>query len=486
MANDNHIKNYTAADIEKYHGGQLSPKDMHDLEKAAMDDPFLADALEGYASAGVNAAADIIQLKKNLADRMEGAKIIPLHKERRNSFRMLRAAAVIIFVVGAGLLVYQFAFNNTSDEIAQAETQKKETVRATDSSVTSTAPVTNPVSTLTGDQPITKPDQPAEETKINTDDKGVATVTTIPKTITGETIVNDRETAGVTITKTATTPPVISAPSGGRDIQTQNAIKEGDKKDKNKDLAKETEAKEKASGYAEVGLDKDGQKRQARQTEDQQRAVAASRKADEQYYRNQASNTFRGRVTDVSDVGVPFANVTNVQDNAGTYTDAYGNFILTSPDSILTVNIRSIGFENNNSQLRNDVTNNKVVLQDDRRSLSEVVLSNQKTNTVARAKNANVKMEEPEPADGWDNYDAYLVNNLNVPEEYKTKQTNSSSVEVSFEVDKNGEPVNIKIVKSLCATCDKEAIRLVKDGPKWKRKAKKGRTTVTIPFYTSF
>ena len=38
-------------------------------------------------------------------------------------------------------------------------------------------------------------------------------------------------------------------------------------------------------------------------------------------------------------------------------------------------------------------------------------------------------------------------------------------------------------LKSLCSKCDKEAVRLVKEGPKWKRIAsKKGRTTVTINF----
>ena len=52
MANDNNIKKFTASDIEKYHKGQLSAKERHDLEKAALDDPFLADALEGYSTAG--------------------------------------------------------------------------------------------------------------------------------------------------------------------------------------------------------------------------------------------------------------------------------------------------------------------------------------------------------------------------------------------------------------------------------------------------
>ena len=34
------------ADIEKYLNGKLSPSEMHALEKKALDDPFLAEALE--------------------------------------------------------------------------------------------------------------------------------------------------------------------------------------------------------------------------------------------------------------------------------------------------------------------------------------------------------------------------------------------------------------------------------------------------------
>jgi TonB family protein len=149
------------------------------------------------------------------------------------------------------------------------------------------------------------------------------------------------------------------------------------------------------------------------------------------------------------------------------------------------VQVRSIGFENSNVQLRNSVANNQVVLQDDRKSLSEVVINNQKPNAAVRRDNNNVKLVEPEPADGWENYDTYLVNNLNPPEEIKSKQNTGGQVEVSFEVDKNGNPVNIKVEKSLCKKCDDEAIRLIKEGPKWKRHAKKGRTTVTVPFNNS-
>jgi hypothetical protein len=42
----NHIQNYSADDIRRYWNNQMSPAEMHALEKAAMDDPFLADALK--------------------------------------------------------------------------------------------------------------------------------------------------------------------------------------------------------------------------------------------------------------------------------------------------------------------------------------------------------------------------------------------------------------------------------------------------------
>ena len=198
---------------------------------------------------------------------------------------------------------------------------------------------------------------------------------------------------------------------------------------------------------------------------------------------------------------MPFANVTNVQDGVGTYTDAGGNFNLTSVDSVLNVQVRALGFNSNNIVLRGAVspadTNfsklrsqkfngfvNRVVLEEDR-SVAAQTLSNRKLNYERRSRDANFKLEgEPEPEDGWERYDSYLSNNLNIPEEaLRSKQApGTGTVEVSFEVNKYGEPVNFKVEKSLCDKCDQEAIRLIKDGPKWKRKARKGRTMVTIVF----
>ena len=479
MSTDNNIKIFTAADIEKYHQSLLSNKERHDLEKAALDDPFLADALEGYAVAGVNIATDIADLKKRLVQRTEEAKVIPLNAGRNNNFKLLRAAVVIAFVAGAAFLMYQFTGNKKGNEIAQTNPGKNETVRATDS----VSPAANTPVTVEGDKTAT-----ISTPGYKKDDGSVTTITvnkTAPVSGMQEASGGNGATKEKVVDAVKSTPaPIVNDVAKADDelkivpIEKNRAERDVLAKQKAKD--KPVNALKKETQFYKIGADQTTKQEETKGYSD----IAASKRADEQQQRNQQSNIFRGRITDVNNVGVPFANVTNTQDNVGTYTDAKGYFNLTYPDSVLNVQVRSIGFENNAVQLRNNVANTQIVLQDDRKSLSEVVVSNQKPNVATRSRESNIKIEESEPTDGWDNYDAYLANNLNVPEDIKTKQAASTgSVQVSFEVDKNGEPTNIRVEKSLCNTCDKEAIRLVKQGPKWKRAvSKKGRTTVTINF----
>ena len=94
---------------------------------------------------------------------------------------------------------------------------------------------------------------------------------------------------------------------------------------------------------------------------------------------------------------------------------------------------------------------------------------------------SNIKIEEPEPIDGWNKYDTYIANNLHLPFKKEDKQIDGI-VELSFDINKKGRPENIKIEKSLCKSCDEEAIRLVKEGPRWKKSKKNIRAGVSVPF----
>ena len=52
----------------------------------------------------------------------------------------------------------------------------------------------------------------------------------------------------------------------------------------------------------------------------------------------------------------------------------------------------------------------------------------------------------------------------------------TETVEVEFKVNKKGELSDFKIIKSLGYGCDEEAIRLIREGPKWLPKTYGGNT----------
>ncbi len=81
------------------------------------------------------------------------------------------------------------------------------------------------------------------------------------------------------------------------------------------------------------------------------------------------------------------------------------------------------------------------------------------------------------PKDGMSAYQSYLKENLNTSEGMPT-----GAVILSFEIDRNGKPKKIVIVKSLCAACDTEAIRVLENGPAWAAEDKKTKGTVAVKF----
>src|SRR6187549_1778083 len=101
----------------------LRTAEMHIIEKAAMDDPFLADALEGYKN--MNLADSGLDALKEKLDKRVGA-VVPVLNLKRKRFTWIRAAAAIIIIVGIGLLVQQLVFNDhNKNAIAILEKVKK-------------------------------------------------------------------------------------------------------------------------------------------------------------------------------------------------------------------------------------------------------------------------------------------------------------------------------------------------------------------------
>ena len=111
-------KIYTPADFERYHAGTMPANEMYELEKAALEDPFLADALEGYTYTP-SFKNDITELKEKLNKK----------RKRKNGFSISsfaqsgwwRIAALFIVITGAGYFFYKLNYKNNKNPLAVKE-----------------------------------------------------------------------------------------------------------------------------------------------------------------------------------------------------------------------------------------------------------------------------------------------------------------------------------------------------------------------------
>ena len=108
--------NYSFEDIQRYISGKMPATEMHALEKAALQDNFLADAIEGYNNIDAAVAAkNINEINASLHKEKKDSLLITL-KRKTNWWRV---AAIIFLIFGVGVLSdYVFKRMNTHQEIA--------------------------------------------------------------------------------------------------------------------------------------------------------------------------------------------------------------------------------------------------------------------------------------------------------------------------------------------------------------------------------
>ena len=166
-----HIKSYSTADIRDYLEGKLSPAERYAIEKAAIDDPLLSDAIEGMElSAQQNIAfeSDTEELKKRLQERIrqqEKNRILPF-------ILKWRVAASVLLLAGAGILSYFFLIRkpdtNRNISLVQAPPAAMDTVSQTGRAKIP-KPITDTVSVAANDRSI--PSRSLSKTERATDEK---------------------------------------------------------------------------------------------------------------------------------------------------------------------------------------------------------------------------------------------------------------------------------------------------------------------------
>lgn len=126
---------YTAKDFERYHNGGMTAAEMHQLEKAALNDPMLADALEGYRFSKAP-VTEMATLQSRLQERIQSAS-----KKNRTVWLQpwMRIAALAVLIAGAGWLVVQtFSTheNNLSTSAPSMNREERGAESMADSTVT--------------------------------------------------------------------------------------------------------------------------------------------------------------------------------------------------------------------------------------------------------------------------------------------------------------------------------------------------------------
>lgn len=118
MSKPLHHINYSFEDIERYLQGKMPPAEMHALEKAALQDPFLADAIEGYERVELSTVeSDLFEIRQSLASGNEDTRVIPMRARKQ----WWKVAAMIILVAGAAVVGWQLMPDHSTRQEAAKE-----------------------------------------------------------------------------------------------------------------------------------------------------------------------------------------------------------------------------------------------------------------------------------------------------------------------------------------------------------------------------
>ncbi len=156
--------NYSFADIDRYVSGIMSAAEMHDIERAALQDPFLADAIDGYREKDSQQSQQHLnEITAALQGVKSESRIIAMPKKRNYAWLI---AASSIAVIGISIFFLTQSRNNeTSAPLAQNKVRTEEKVDTiSDSKNAPAAPLSQDLN-LTAPESASSPKQKATANK---------------------------------------------------------------------------------------------------------------------------------------------------------------------------------------------------------------------------------------------------------------------------------------------------------------------------------
>ncbi len=370
-----------------YIRGARKGKEAHRLEKEAMRDPFLADALEGYSRVGNGADEQIEELRRRIRARAV--------RKRNHAVVWSIAASLLIGVCIGSYFLFQE--KPLSDEARMAMEQ-----------------AVHP-----------KPLSVYEEEK---------------KDELAEAVIKDSAGPSKKLISESKKKKMLAPSSEVPQVMTQELMEE----------ALEATIDDEPSAM------------------DKKMVMRASVANDSSFNTKVAVvGKVRGKVTDPSGEPLVGATVRVKGTNQGTISDENGDFTLKT-DGNRELSVDYIGYES--VVLPADTTKDLLIAMNvDDATLDEVVVvgyGSQPKSSVTGAIMSLKMSGTPQPSIGRKAFRRYLKENLVYPSDKECARAKGKVI-LTFRVDKDGRPESISVKKGLCASADKEAIRLIEEGPDW-------------------
>ena len=361
-----------------YIRGLRKGKEAHRLERESMQDPFLADAMDGYS-----------QVEGNHEQRIEKLRMqVSAHSAKKKNTYAITWSIAACLVIGFGISSYfLFLKKSMTDEVFIAE----ESVPAKLPEATTPATPTNPA-----------------------------------------------------------TPAAPVTPRADKKEMSASAVIEP---------------------MMEEALEQTAELQEVAATMDTSESVSDKKMRMAKVVTPPNSNIIQGKVTDEKGEPIIGASVAYKGTNIGTITNMNGEFSLVKKEGKKQLTAQFIGYDP--VEIPVDTSQTMLIaMNENKQTLNEVVVvgygtnKNKKSTTVVTAKEQADKDITPQPVIGKRKYQKYLKENLVRPTDEKCAQVKGKVV-LTFLVNKEGRPFYIKVKESLCESSDKEAIRLIQEGPDW-------------------
>ncbi len=483
MADKNAHSNYSLADIEKYLHGKLSAAEMHELERAALQDPFLADAIEGFSEA--DPAVSHLHLdeieKKLLADKEE-AKVVPM-VARPNQWMRIAASVILLAGIG-GTAILLLNRNQKQESLA---VNKNEPAQKKDEAIL-TAPIKDSAKIVS---PATLAKIESKHAVIKNADTYAAAEPPAAKENSALANVPAVKSMSDTIMLNATAMKATSRES----VDNKGSFGAMRKNDADtakvvvgygtaKDLAAYNSAAPPPPNTKSLATQ--GQKVTELLKQLPTLNISSEGKVLSQPLSNvmPVTNIAQGKITNKLGEPISYASIQLTNNKAiELMADANGNFSLPIADtSSVPVVISSTGYTTQQIVLNSGI-NNKVVLKENEPSLSETVMVTLGSKKEKRSSlNDDIKMDTLMPLGGWQNFQNYVFRKLSTGSESAVSL--HGDVELEFNLDETGRPKDIAVLKSPDTHINEQIVDAVKKGPKWTvtDKKAKGKKKVTIKF----